>query len=107
MLLQQARKVGYVFSGGSARCAFQVGVIETLREIGVRPALTTRRVRGRLERGHRLGPRRRARARLLALVAAPPARPAAEPPRERSLSLALPGDARADVPPLHRIAPFV
>lgn len=38
-LLLSARRVGYVFSGGSARCAFQVGVIETLRELGVRPAL--------------------------------------------------------------------
>jgi len=37
--LMSARRVGFVFSGGSARCAFQVGVVETLRELGVRPAL--------------------------------------------------------------------
>lgn len=39
-LLLSARRVGYVFSGGSARCAFQVGALETLRELGVRPALS-------------------------------------------------------------------
>src|SRR6185436_11260784 len=38
-LLRSAERIGFVFSGGSSRCAFQVGVIETLREIGVRPAL--------------------------------------------------------------------
>ena len=38
--LLNARKVGYVFSGGSSRCAFQVGAIEALTELGVRPALT-------------------------------------------------------------------
>jgi len=38
--LREAKRVGWVFSGGSARCAFQVGVIETLRELGVRPAMT-------------------------------------------------------------------
>ena len=38
--LRNARKVGYVFSGGSSRCAFQIGVIEALAELGVRPALT-------------------------------------------------------------------
>jgi predicted acylesterase/phospholipase RssA len=38
-LLRSARKVGVVLSGGSARCAFQIGVLETLLEIGVRPAL--------------------------------------------------------------------
>src|ERR1044072_5688168 len=38
-LLLSARRVGYVFSGGSARCAFQVGALETLRALGVRPAL--------------------------------------------------------------------
>jgi predicted acylesterase/phospholipase RssA len=37
--LLPARRIGFVFSGGSARCAFQVGVVETLRELGVRPAL--------------------------------------------------------------------
>jgi predicted acylesterase/phospholipase RssA len=38
--LANARKVGYVFSGGSSRCAFQVGAVEALAELGVRPALT-------------------------------------------------------------------
>lgn len=38
-LLLSARRVGLVFSGGSARCAFQIGAAETLLELGVRPAL--------------------------------------------------------------------
>lgn len=38
-LLQNAKRVGYVFSGGSSRCAFQIGVIEALAELGVVPAL--------------------------------------------------------------------
>ena len=38
-LLRDAKRVGYVFSGGSSRCAFQIGVIEALAELGVRPAL--------------------------------------------------------------------
>jgi NTE family protein len=38
--LANARKVGYVFSGGSSRCAFQVGAVEALAELGVKPALT-------------------------------------------------------------------
>lgn len=38
--LRNAKKVGYVFSGGSSRCAFQLGVIEALAELGVRPSLT-------------------------------------------------------------------
>ena len=38
-LLRSARRVGFVFSGGSTRCAFQVGVIETLTELGLRPSL--------------------------------------------------------------------
>jgi predicted acylesterase/phospholipase RssA len=38
-LLRSASKVGIVLSGGSARCAFQVGVLETLSELGVRPGL--------------------------------------------------------------------
>lgn len=37
-LLRSARKVGFVFSGGSSRCAFQVGAIERLIALGVRPA---------------------------------------------------------------------
>jgi len=39
-LLRSARKVGLVLSGGSSRCSFQVGAIETLMELGVRPALS-------------------------------------------------------------------
>ena len=38
-LLRNARRLGLVLSGGSLRCAFQVGVIETLMELEMRPAL--------------------------------------------------------------------
>ncbi len=38
-LLRNAGKVGYVFSGGSSRCAFQIGAIEALAELGVKPSL--------------------------------------------------------------------
>jgi len=38
-LLRAARRVGFVFSGGSARCAFQVGAVETLAELGVHAAV--------------------------------------------------------------------
>jgi predicted acylesterase/phospholipase RssA len=38
-LLLSAQRVGFVFSGGSTRCSFQVGVVETLLELGVRPAV--------------------------------------------------------------------
>jgi len=38
-LLRSASRVGIVLSGGSARCAFQIGVLETLLEVGVRPGL--------------------------------------------------------------------
>jgi predicted acylesterase/phospholipase RssA len=38
-LLRSANRIGFVFSGGSSRCAFQIGVIESLLELGVRPAL--------------------------------------------------------------------
>jgi predicted acylesterase/phospholipase RssA len=37
--LRSARRLGLVLSGGSFRCAFQVGALETLAELGVRPAL--------------------------------------------------------------------
>ncbi|HUP60207.1 MAG TPA: patatin-like phospholipase family protein [Thermoanaerobaculia bacterium] len=37
--LSSAKNVAYVFSGGSSRCAFQVGVVERLRALGVRPAV--------------------------------------------------------------------
>jgi len=38
-LLRSANRIGFVLSGGSSRCAFQIGVIESLLELGVRPAL--------------------------------------------------------------------
>ena len=38
--LRSARRIGYVFSGGSSRCAFQIGVVEALQELGIEPALT-------------------------------------------------------------------
>jgi predicted patatin/cPLA2 family phospholipase len=34
-----AKKVGLLFSGGSMRCVFQVGVVETLHALGVQPAM--------------------------------------------------------------------
>lgn len=37
--LRNATKVGYVLSGGSSRCAFQIGAIEALAELGVKPSL--------------------------------------------------------------------
>lgn len=36
--LRAAERVGFVFSGGASRCIFQVGVVEGLLELGVRPA---------------------------------------------------------------------
>jgi predicted acylesterase/phospholipase RssA len=39
-ILRSARKVGLVLSGGASRCAFQVGVIETLTELGFEPHLS-------------------------------------------------------------------
>ena len=36
-LLRSAKKVGLLFCGGSARCVFQVGVVETLYALDVRP----------------------------------------------------------------------
>lgn len=38
-LLRSADRIGLVLSGGSSRCAFQIGVIEMLGEIGIRPAV--------------------------------------------------------------------
>jgi predicted acylesterase/phospholipase RssA len=37
--LRDAQKIAFVFSGGSSRCAFQVGVIERLTALGIRPAM--------------------------------------------------------------------
>jgi predicted acylesterase/phospholipase RssA len=39
-LLHGAKKVAFVFSGGSSRCAFQVGVVERLTSLGIRPSMT-------------------------------------------------------------------
>lgn len=39
-MLRGARRVGFVFGGGSARCAFQVGVVEALAALGIRASLT-------------------------------------------------------------------
>lgn len=36
--LRAAKKIGFFFSGGAARCIFQVGVVETLFELGIEPA---------------------------------------------------------------------
>jgi predicted acylesterase/phospholipase RssA len=38
--LRGAKKVAFVFSGGSSRCAFQVGAIERLSELGIHASLT-------------------------------------------------------------------
>ncbi|HEV3076371.1 MAG TPA: patatin-like phospholipase family protein [Thermoanaerobaculia bacterium] len=38
-LLRGAKQVGFVFSGGGFRCAFQIGVVEALDELGIRPCL--------------------------------------------------------------------
>lgn len=38
-LLRSASRIGIVLSGGSSRCAFQIGALETLHELGIRPAL--------------------------------------------------------------------
>ena len=38
--LRHAKKVAFIFSGGSARCAFQVGAVERLLALGIRPAMT-------------------------------------------------------------------
>jgi predicted acylesterase/phospholipase RssA len=39
-LLRSAKRIGFVFSGGSSRCAFQVGVVERLSALGIRASLT-------------------------------------------------------------------
>lgn len=38
--LRSAQKIAFVFPGGSSRCAFQVGVIERLFALGIKPAMT-------------------------------------------------------------------
>jgi len=39
-LLRSSRRIGFVFSGGSSRCAFQVGAVERLSALGIRAAVT-------------------------------------------------------------------
>jgi predicted acylesterase/phospholipase RssA len=39
-LLRSAKKIAFVFPGGSSRCAFQVGVIERLTALGIRASMT-------------------------------------------------------------------
>lgn len=36
--LRRAQRVGFLFGGGSARAVFQVGVVETLYQLGIQPA---------------------------------------------------------------------
>lgn len=38
--LQSAKKIAFVFPGGSSRCAFQVGVVERLTALGIRASMT-------------------------------------------------------------------
>ncbi|HET8796588.1 MAG TPA: patatin-like phospholipase family protein [Thermoanaerobaculia bacterium] len=38
-LLRSAKKIAFVFPGGSSRCAFQVGVIERLTALGIRASM--------------------------------------------------------------------
>lgn len=38
--LREAKKIAFVFSGGSSRCAFQVGVIERLSSLGIHASMT-------------------------------------------------------------------
>lgn len=40
-LLRSAKRIGFVFSGGGFRCAFQIGVVEALDELGILPCLCT------------------------------------------------------------------
>jgi predicted acylesterase/phospholipase RssA len=40
-LLRGAKRIGFVFTGGGFRCAFQIGVVEALDELGIRPCLCT------------------------------------------------------------------
>jgi predicted acylesterase/phospholipase RssA len=37
--LRSAKRIGVLFCGGAARCAFQVGVVETLDALGIKPAV--------------------------------------------------------------------
>lgn len=37
--LRDARRVGFLFSGGASRCIFQVGAVETLYALGIQPSM--------------------------------------------------------------------
>jgi predicted acylesterase/phospholipase RssA len=37
--LRSAKRLGFLFSGGAMRCVFQIGVVETLYSLGIRPAI--------------------------------------------------------------------
>jgi predicted acylesterase/phospholipase RssA len=37
--LRAARRIGFLFSGGSSRCIFQVGAVETLYSLGIEPSV--------------------------------------------------------------------
>lgn len=37
-MLRSGERIGFLFTGGSSRCAFQIGVAEALFELGVQPA---------------------------------------------------------------------
>ncbi|HEY2094241.1 MAG TPA: patatin-like phospholipase family protein [Thermoanaerobaculia bacterium] len=37
--LRSAKRIGFLFCGGSMRCVFQVGVVETLYALGIEPAV--------------------------------------------------------------------
>ena len=37
--LRSAKSLGFLFCGGSSRCAFQIGVVEALHNLGVQPAV--------------------------------------------------------------------
>jgi predicted acylesterase/phospholipase RssA len=38
--LREAKRIAFIFSGGSSRCAFQVGVVERLSALGIRASMT-------------------------------------------------------------------
>ena len=38
--LRDANRVAFIFCGGSSRCAFQIGILERLLALGVKPAMT-------------------------------------------------------------------
>ena len=36
---RNAKRVGFLFSGGSSRTFFQAGVVETLYDLGIKPSM--------------------------------------------------------------------